>query len=163
MDRPLKIDRTVNINTILGVATFVVGLIGVIVSMTIVYSKIQAQTDSWVDFQKRQESYNSNLDADRRAGRATYDLKLDAIAQALTKTSSIIEGQTYQIAQLQKKDEETDARLGRMSESYGDKFTEIQSTLANINTQIALVSQAVTELKQIIAPTTPRLALPQQP
>lgn len=162
MDRPLKIERTININTIIALATFFIMLLGGVVTVTTVYSKLQAQADAWQEFQKRQEGYNSKLDSDRAAGRATYDTKLDAVSQSLTKTASIIDQQTYQIAQLQKKDEETDARLGRMSESYGDKFTEIQAALANINTQLALVSQAVTELKQIVSPPTIRSSERQQ-
>lgn len=157
MNSPLKIDRTVNINTLIAGATFVCMLVGGLIEGTIIYSKIQVQADAWIEFQKRQEEYNSNLDADRRAGRATYDAKLDSVVQIINKLASSGEQQTYQIAQLQKKDEETDARLGRMTESYGDKFTEIQTTLATMSTQLALQSQAMTELKQIVA-TTRRLS-----
>lgn len=151
MDRQLRIDRTVNINTLLTAAGFLIVIVGGIFTLGTVYTKLQAQADAWIEFQKQQQTYNSNLDSDRRANRTAYDLKLDVLTQTLTKLSALSDQTTYQIAQLQKKDDENDARLGRMTESYSDKFTEIQTTLSTMSTQLALQSQALTELKQIVA------------
>lgn len=150
MDRPLQIDRTVNINTIIALATFIIMVIGGVVTATLVYGRLQAQSDAWIEFQKRQESYNARLDTDVAARRATVDTRMQALVDLVGKLSGVTDQQSYQVAQLQKKDEETDQRLGRMSDSYGDKFTEIQSTLATMSTQLALQSQALTELKQIV-------------
>lgn len=152
MDGQLKIDRTVNLNTIIGASTFVLFLLGGLIGATLVYSKLQAQAEAWSGFQERQEQYNSTLSSDRQAARAAYDVKLEAVVQQITKLAGIADQSSYQIAQLQKKDDETDARLGRMSESYSDKFTEIQTTLSSMNTQLALQSQALAELKQVIVP-----------
>lgn len=152
MDRQLKIDRTVNLNTIIALCGFLIVIVGGIFTLATVYSKLQNQADAWVEFQKRQEGYNVNLDADRKAARVENDVKLDAIVQTITKLTALGDQTGYQIAQLQKKDDENDARLGRMSESYSNKFTEIQTTLSGMSTQLALQSQALIELKQIIVP-----------
>jgi chromosome segregation ATPase len=151
MHQPLKFDRTITTGAVISFLGFFLTFCGGIFLAGSFYS-IQEQRDvTFNAAQKRQEEYNKNLEMDRKTVRVAYDAKIDVILQSLTKTASIIDQQTYQIAQLQQKNTETDARLGRITESYGDKFTEIQSTLANMNTQIALISQTVTELKQIAA------------
>lgn len=136
MNQPLKIDRTININTIVAIATFVTMLGGGIYTL-------QQQAATAQDFRERQEAYNANLDAERRANRAANEAKLDAIVDGQNKLATIISQATYQIAQLQKKDEETDARISRITDSYGERFTEIQNVLATISTQIALQGQSL--------------------
>lgn len=150
MDRPRL---TINLNTIIGLVSLSIIILGGVSGGSILYAQMQAQDEAWVDFQKRQEAYNTKLETDRAAGRATYDLKIETLQQAIGKLTSVTETNVYQIAQLQKKDEENDNRLGRMTESYGNRFTEIQTSLANMNTQLALLSQSMQEIKQIIAPS----------
>lgn len=154
MNHQIKVDRTININTLIAVAGFAIVILGGVFTMATVYSKLQTQAEAWTDFQKRQETYNVALDVDRKASGAASDVKLEVITQALGKLTSLNDQVSYQIGQLQKKDEETDARLGRMTESYGDKFTEIQGSLATMTTQLALQSQSLAEMKTLVTGTT---------
>jgi hypothetical protein len=165
MDQPLHIDRTVNINTIIAITSFVIMLVGGIVAFTMFQSAQQAQTeqlrialknqaDAWVAFQTRQEKYNDNLDADRIASRARNDTRLDAMNATMNKLAGISDQQAYQVAQLQKKDDEVDARLGRMADSYGSQFAEIRAGIAGITTQMAVMNQTVGEIRHMSPPNS---------
>lgn len=151
MDKPLRIDRTITLGTLIGVMTFSFTVVGGIVGGTVVFTKLQAQTEFLGSLAQRQEQRSVDLDKDRAAAKATYDTKIQDIGVVLNKLMSFSDKQSDQISQLQKKEESDDARMSRISESSGDKFTEIQSALADIKTQIALANQTITELKQIIS------------
>lgn len=153
MDHPIRVDRTININTLISIAGFLCVILGGAGTIGFIYSNMQSQNKSWTDFQTHQESYNAKLDADRQSERGIYDTKLDTLFQALQKLTTVSDRQSDQVASLQKKDDENDARLSRMAESYGNKFTEMQATLSTITTQLALQNQSITEIKQVLVGT----------
>lgn len=146
----------VNLNTIVGVGGFCLTLATVVFLSGQNSAKIDAQNAAvaaqLAEFQKRQEQYNATLDSDRRAARVAYDTKMEIFSQSLVKVTTVLEQHSTSIASLQKKDDEADARVNRIAESAGDKFTEINAALGTINTQLALLAQTVTEIKQVISP-----------
>lgn len=144
----IKIDTKVNLNTVIAVVGFALSIGVGLFTVGTNYSQLTA-------FQQRQEDYNKNLDADRRAGRAQYDTKLDALVDAVGKQINFRDQASVALAQLQKKDEEVDARLARMAESYSDKFTEIQASLSDLKMGQALQNQMFNEFRQAWMPDKP--------
>lgn len=137
-----------NLNTYVVVAGFALTLFVGIWNASNNYAQINS-------FVARQEDYNKNLDADRRSSRAIYDTKLNTLVDTVTKQVAVSDQATIAIGQLQKKDEDVDARMGRMSDTYSNQFTEMRASLADLKTGQVLQNQMLTELRQVWFPTKP--------
>lgn len=126
--------KNINLNTILGVASFLVLFAGIVAN----YASVKFQQDQTTDWQRRHEELHDQLKAERIARNAAIDVRIDAT-----------NGHEYRIAQNEKGLEGTEARLNRMAESYGNQFGEIRTQMNQIAIQLALANDSLKRLEQI--------------
>lgn len=149
MDRPITIDRRITLGAVLSAIISLLTLLTVVAGMGVTYAKLMSSIEEAGKFQAKQEAQNQQLQLDRTASKAGFDTRLNGLVELINKQLNISDTLTNQVGQLQKKDEETDARIGRMTESYADQFTDMRGQLATISTQIALANQALTRLEAV--------------
>jgi hypothetical protein len=144
-----------NTNTLLGVGTFVVLCSGLIWTQAQTNARFEIQAQQWTQFQQRQQSWNDNLDVDRKASRASYEQQLRDLLGVITKLGSVNDNTQFQVGQLQKSDEITDARITRITDVYGKRFEDLIAALNELKTSQALTQQTLGEVKAILTPARP--------
>lgn len=128
MQTPLTIKREVNLNTIAIIVGFMVTIGGIIGS----WSNLQNQQLNFVDFIVEQKGFNSRLDERIKM----TEEKMGELPQFTMQIATIIENAKG-----------TDERLGRMTESYSNRFSDIQNQLSTLVTQLALVKQSLDRIE----------------
>lgn len=136
-----------SIGIIIAIAAAVIGPIAV---QTQNNARFELLTANLVEANKQMAARLDALDADRRASKQAYETMLRDQLATITKLGSASDNVISQIAGLQKQDENTDARINRITESYGGKLDGLFAIIGDIKTQQALTNQKVDELKLII-------------
>lgn len=122
----------VNLNTIVAFIGFL-GTFGLLTTMWNDALNEQRNTSRWIE---------------------QHNLLHEAIAKDLsglhatdqTGASTILD-LTFRVAQLEKGSEGADTRISRITESYGNQFTDIRGALSGITTQLALTNQSLQRLE----------------
>jgi hypothetical protein len=88
---------------------------------------------------------------------ATLQVQQGALATRvdLIEKAAAIQAQfEYRLAQLEKAQENVDTRIGRITESYSNQFSDMRTQLSTISTQVALTNQSLNriEAQQSVAP-----------
>lgn len=106
------------------------------------------------------DAKNSQVNTDRWIEQHT--LLHDVIAKDLVQLHGVDTARdaqvldlTFRISQLEKEVELMDARIGRVTESYGNQFTDIRSGLNSLTTQLALANQSLQRLEASRLAVTP--------
>lgn len=129
MNTPLTIKKPeINLNTI----AIIVGFITTIVTISYFFSNLQNEQKNFGGFVLEQKAVN-----------ARFDERISTNAAALEALPQM----NYQVAQLEAADKNSDDRIGRITESYGNRFTEFTTQLAAIATQVALVQQSLVRIE----------------
>lgn len=117
--------KQVNLNTIV----IAVGFLATFASIVYSYSNLQAEQRNFGEFIEEQRGVNAKLDA------------------RVSAQNDTLGGIPYQVGQLQKAQESTEERIGRVTESYSNQFGDIRMQLSNIGTQVALVKQSLDRIE----------------
>lgn len=148
---PVKTE--ININTILGVVSFLVMFSSIIWFASTLKHAI-AEQDQW---RLEHESEHLRLAEDRRSRVAQTDERIRSMSAIVdTRLTSMddklgdLTNMSYRTAQNEKSIEELNERLGRMSESTGDRFTTISNGLSSLSTQLALANQVLQRLEMTV-------------
>lgn len=118
----------VNSNTII----MLLGFIGTIVTGAFM----------WSDSQHLLADNTRRLD-----GHDTTFTQMVVRLDAIDKRDSDIQDLQFKVGALEKGQDAADSRMNRMSESTGNKFTEITSSINTMNTQLALIIQSQQRLE----------------
>jgi hypothetical protein len=79
-----------------------------------------------------------------------------AVRVDLIEKASLIQAQfDYRLAQVEKTQDLTDTRLGRITESYSNQFADMRNQLSAISTQIALTNQTLNRIEASSTPMGP--------
>lgn len=119
-------------------------------------ARFELLTANLIDANKQMATRLDALDADRRASKQAYESMLRDQLATITKLGSASDSVVSQISGLQKQDENTDARMNRITEAYGGKLDSLVGIIGDIKTQQALTNQKVDELKLILQKYTER-------
>lgn len=133
--------ENVNLNTVLGIISFLVVFSSIIVTFASVKFQ-QNQTNEWQD---KHETLHKQMAVDRASTIATYTTRLDAMQEDLSQFAQY----EYRIAQNEKAIESNDTRLNRMSESYGNQFAELRVQMNQLAIQLALANDALKRIERI--------------
>lgn len=128
MQTPLVVKREINLNTIAIIVGFLITFAGIIGS----WSNLQNQQLNFVDFIVEQKGFNSRVDE-----------RIKATEDHLSELPQF----TMQIAAITENAKGIDERLSRMTESYSNRFSDIQNQLATLVTQIALIKQSLDRIE----------------
>lgn len=138
MDNPFQA-KNINLNTIVALA----GFLGVFSTLIVAWSNVQykqAASESW---QLEHLAKHEKLAADGAAYRAAFQTQLNAMQAQLNELEQV----KYRLALNEKGIENQDARTNRITESYGNQFTEIHNQLSTMNIQIALSNDILKRLE----------------
>jgi septation ring formation regulator EzrA len=75
--------------------------------------------------------------------KAALEARVELIAANLAKQDQF----DYRLAQVEKNEEAVDARIGRITESYSNQFSDMRTQLSSISTQIALTNQTLQRIE----------------
>lgn len=128
MNNGLTIKREINLNTVVIVAGFLGTFGGIVAS----YSNIQADQRNIGTFIEEQKATN-----------ARFDERFQAQSVLLNSLPLM----NAQVAQLKESQDNTEIRIGRVTESYSNQFSDIRSQLGSIGTQVALVKQSLDRIE----------------
>lgn len=78
---------------------------------------------------------------------ANKNVEQDRVLEAITDALKDLPDMTFKIAQNEKSFELLDARIGRITESYGNQFTAINSQMNTMLTQQALMTQTLQRIE----------------
>lgn len=131
--------ENVNLNTLLGVVSFLVVFTSIVVSFTLVQFKV-GQMTSW---QLEHEQAHEKLAADRIARNTATGVRIDELNKDINK----LQQAEYRLAQAEKAVETINDRISRVTESYGNQFTEIRGQLNQIAIQLALSNDALKRIE----------------
>lgn len=119
----ISIKYELNSNTII----MLFGFIGTIVTGVFLWSDSQHLL---ADNTKRLDDHDTLF--------AQMVVRLDAV----DKRDADMRDLTFRVGAIEKGQDASDQRMNRMSESYGNKFTEIGTFMSSTNTQLALILQS---------------------
>ncbi|RVL74859.1 hypothetical protein CN135_25825 [Sinorhizobium meliloti] len=131
--------RTININTVVSVA----GFLATFVFIGIAWGASQAALSDLEEWRIQHEGVHRDLQASVRSHDAVVDSQISTIRANLAKLDQI----EYRMAILEKADENTDVRIGRITESYSNQFSDFRTQLSSISTQIALTNQTLQRIE----------------
>lgn len=141
----LGVKTEVNLNTIAIIASFLGTFAGLVVMWTTMVNN-QADFQEWIgEHDKAHETIAAHLSNTDRAVEAGREQILD-----LTFRSGVTDKALLSV----------DQRLTRMTDSYNDRFSDIQVTLQSIMTQQALANQALQRIEAIGATHPQKMSIP---
>lgn len=118
------IKTEVNLNTVIAVVGFLI----TIGSLIGVWNRVQYKQE---DFDKWIAAHDKVHDA--------ISVRIGNLEQNDTKMIDF----AFRLGQLEKQETSLDDRIGRITESYGNQFSDIRSQLGAIATQLALTNQTL--------------------
>lgn len=92
---------------------------------------------------------------DLQAGQAALVARVDLMEKVDAKQEQL----DYRLAQAEKGIEATNERIGRISESYSNQFSDMRTQLSTISTQVALTNQSLNRI-EAVQNATPRTQPP---
>jgi len=101
------------------------------------------------------QTLNAGKIIDLQAAQATLTARVDLMEKVDAKQEQL----DYRLAQAEKAIEATSDRIGRITESYSNQFSDMRTQLSTISTQVALTNQSLNRIEAQGA-VAPR---PQQP
>ena len=101
----------------------------------------------WNNSQYKLDETSRRIDAHDVAFTAV-DVRIDAMDKQAAADADI----KFRVAAIEKSVESVDNRVSRVSESYGNQFTDIRGALSSIATQQALTNQALQRLELSAVP-----------
>lgn len=139
--------RTININTVISVA----GFLATFVFIGIAWGATQAAVSDLEEWRMQHEAVHRDLSAAVRSHDAVVDQQISTIRANLAKLDQF----EYRMAILEKAQENTETRIGRITESYSNQFSDFRNQLSSISTQIALTNQTLQRI-EAATPAAPR-------
>lgn len=118
------IKTEININTLVAVVGFLATFAGIITL--------------WNQIQYRQSDFDKWI-----LGHDRLHESLAARLENLEKNDDKLLDITFRLGQIEKRTDEQDSRLGRITENYGNQFSDIRTQLGAIATQLALTNQTL--------------------
>ena len=135
----------INLNTVVAI----VGFLSMFATVIATWSSVQYKQTATEDWQKSHEELHATIKADSAAMRAAFTIRLDGITMDVNKLVSKVENLEYRVTNNEKGVENGDTRVSRITESYGNQFTEIRGQLALLNTQVALANDSLKRLENL--------------
>lgn len=120
--------RGVNLNTV----AIIVGFLSTLTAITWSYANLTNKQDNFVDFVVEQKTVNAKTDERFSAA----DVKL-----------SVIPVISADLARIDASNNGQDERMGRMSENAGNQFSDIRTSISQLNTQAALIKQSLDRIE----------------
>lgn len=139
--------RTININTVVSVA----GFLATFVFIGIAWGASQAALSDLEEWRIQHEGVHRDLQASVRSHDAVVDQQISTLRTNLAKLDQI----EYRITANEKGIEALDTRIGRITESYSNQFSDFRNQLSSISTQIALTNQTLQRI-EAATPAAPR-------
>jgi uncharacterized membrane protein len=135
------IKAEINLNTIVAVVGFLITFAGIITLWNQVQYK-QQDFDKWI--QSHEELHKQ------------IAMDLASLHAVDSDRGGKMLDMAFKEGQLEKQFDALDARLSRMTESYGNQFSDIRTQLGAIATQLALTNQTLQGMAGIhVPPSTP--------
>lgn len=133
----ITIRKEINLNTIV----VIVGFMGSFAGFVTLWNGMQYKQD---DFQRWIEAHDKLHDAISKqlVGFADVDARRD---------KELIDIH-FRLGQMEKAEDNINSRLDRITESYGNQFTDIRAALNSITTQLALTNQSLQRLEAATKP-----------
>lgn len=131
------IKAEVNLNTVVAIVGFLATFAGIITL--------------WNQVQYKQNDFDKWIQA--------HDKLHEAMAgqiEALQKNDNQMIDLSFRMGQVEKGLSNEDDRIGRITESYGNQFSDIRSQLGAIATQLALTNQTLSQIAGNSPQGTPR-------
>lgn len=138
------VKEAVNLNTVVAI----IGFLSVFAGLVVTWSNVQFKQTALDNWEKDHTDLHARLDSDRAATRAAIYTRLNTVDQDNQKQATDLEQLKYQLAQIGKEQDALTARQDRMSESYGNQFTEMRAVLSNLSTQLALANSSLARLEK---------------
>lgn len=148
---------TSQINTIGIIVAIGAAIVGPIVVQSSNNTKFEILTSQLVEGQKRQDERNIALDADRKAGQASYQAQSRDFLGVITELGSANKSIGADVARLQEVDKTLNARQDRMGDVYNDRFDEIRAGMSALSTAQALTNQRQDEIKALLERLLPAM------
>ncbi|MDW9619180.1 hypothetical protein [Sinorhizobium meliloti] len=139
--------RTININTVVSVA----GFLATFVFIGIAWGATQAAVTDLEEWRMQHEAVHRDLSGAIRSHDAVVDQQISTLRANLAKLDQI----EYRITANEKGTEALDTRIGRITESYSNQFSDFRNQLSSISTQIALTNQTLQRI-EAATPAAPR-------
>jgi hypothetical protein len=137
---PFQVDtRTININTVISVA----GFLATFVMIGVAWGTTQANITDLEEWRIAHEALHRDLEARVRSHDAVVDQQISTLRANLAKLDQI----DYRVTLMEKGQENIDVRIGRITESYSNQFSDMRNQLSSISTQIALTNQTLQRIE----------------
>lgn len=131
----------INLNTIVAVVGFLVTFAGIITV--------------WNQVQYKQQDFDRWISTHEELHKAIA-LDLVGIHNVVSDRGDKMLDMAFKEGQLEKTVDAMNDRLSRLTENYGNQFTDIRSSLGSIATQLALTNQSLQRLEAIKGMEPPR-------
>jgi len=135
----------VNLNTIVAI----VGFLSMFATVIATWSSVQYKQTATEDWQRAHEDLHAGIKAESAAMRTAFSVRIDGIVSDVNRIASKVENLEYRLTSNEKGVENSDTRVTRITESYGNQFTEIRGQLAALNTQVALANDSLKRLENL--------------
>lgn len=139
-----------NLNTIVTLTSLMIVVGGLIYTQAQTNARFQLVSEVLQDRDKKQQEWNSTLDADRKAARALYEQNSREQLAVITKLGMANDTVGAEIGRLQKSDETTDERINRLADVYTKRIDEVRENIGELKTGQALTNQRQEEIKNLI-------------
>ncbi len=137
--------RTINLNTVISAA----GFLATFVMIGIAWGTAQSSIRELEEWRLGHEAAHRDLIANMRTSDAVFDQQLSGVRSNLAKLDQL----EYRMATIEKAVEALDSRINRVTESYGNQFSDFRTQLSSISTQIALTNQTLQRMEAATPPS----------
>lgn len=126
----IDIKTEINFNTIV----VVVGFLGTFAGLITLWNGVQFRQEEVQKWVSAHEQAHNLISEEIKDLHNTDNTRMDTI---------------FRMGQLEKAHEGLDIRISRITENYGNQFTEIRNTLGQITLQLALTNQALQRMEAL--------------